>query len=193
MNRTDTNPVLCTLSGIEFHPFHPTPDEIDIRDIAHGLAHHCRFNGQCSDFYSVAQHSAIMANWAYSHGQPGVARWCLMHDAAEAYLPDLCRPIKDGMGWSMAEGGFSFISFAVIESRILRAIAERFTLLLPMPELVGALDNRMLATEKRDLGFAAAEWPNLPDPFEDRVYALNPLYAERVFLDCFKLLFGGES
>lgn len=51
-----------TLSGVRFFPFDPRPEDFDLGDIGHGLSNLCRYNGQCSEFYSVAQRSKRPTN-----------------------------------------------------------------------------------------------------------------------------------
>jgi 5'-deoxynucleotidase YfbR-like HD superfamily hydrolase len=80
-----------TFKGLKFHPFDPKPEQIDIIDIAHALSMLCRWNGHIGRFYSVAEHSIHVASLV-----PDKAKlWALMHDAAEAYVGDLPKPIKD--------------------------------------------------------------------------------------------------
>jgi len=80
---------LSTFTGKKFFPFAPHPHQIDIRDIAHGLSLLCRFSGQCPYFFSVAEHSIYVADNLKLEG--------LLHDASEAYLADLPRPVKIGL------------------------------------------------------------------------------------------------
>lgn len=78
-----------TYTGLMVDPLNMTPAEVNLRDIAHGLANTCRYTGQCREFYSVAEHSVHVM----MHG-PGLWLPKLMHDAPEAYLADLSAPIK---------------------------------------------------------------------------------------------------
>jgi len=76
-------------------------DDIDIEDIAQSLANTCRFSGHTSRLYSVAQHSIlVMRSCAMSISGCGdkVAPTCLaalLDDAAEAYIGDITRPVKE--------------------------------------------------------------------------------------------------
>src|ERR1039457_118422 len=79
-----------TFSGLRFWPLDPNPEKILIDDIAHALAHQCRFGGHASRFYSVAEHSVHVSRLC----PPEDALWGLLHDASEAYLVDLPRPLK---------------------------------------------------------------------------------------------------
>lgn len=79
-----------TYTGKKMFPLAPKREDICIEDIAHALSMKCRFNGHCNLFYSIAQHSLIVASLV----KPELRLAALLHDAAEAYLPDFCRPIK---------------------------------------------------------------------------------------------------
>jgi hypothetical protein len=84
-----------TYNGIKFWSLDPRPEEVDIYDIAHALANICRYNGHCHKFYSVAQHSVFAAMEANDAGYDiEVVLAALMHDASEAYICDIPRPIK---------------------------------------------------------------------------------------------------
>lgn len=84
---------ISTWTGRQVYPLDPKPDQICLEDIAHGLSNKCRYNGQ-SLFYSVAEHCVHLADWCLKHGDKQLARYALLHDAAEAYLPDVIAPIK---------------------------------------------------------------------------------------------------
>lgn len=84
-------PAISTKSGRRLYVQNPTIAQIDIEDIAHGLAHQCRFNGQTSNFYSVAQHSVIVASIL----PPELKLAGLLHDASGAYLGDIVQPLKE--------------------------------------------------------------------------------------------------
>ncbi len=99
-----------TYSGKKFYQLDPLPEDIDIQDIAHALSRMCRFAGHTREFWSVAQHSLLVSRLAgemycpyhNNHRQHSVAykTICdielagLLHDASEAYLVDIPRPIK---------------------------------------------------------------------------------------------------
>lgn len=81
------------------HSFNPTTailDDIDIRDIAHSLSLLCRAGGHIPHFYSVAQHCLNCLGEARARQySPRVQLGCLLHDAGEAYLSDITRPVKE--------------------------------------------------------------------------------------------------
>lgn len=78
-----------------FDPLHPNAALIDIEDIAHALSMLCRANGHFKSFYSVGQHSILCAEEAKARGySQRIQLACLLHDASEAYLSDVTRPVK---------------------------------------------------------------------------------------------------
>ncbi len=186
-------PWLGTVSGKKFRPFQPDPADIVIEDIAHGLAHSFRFAGQTPRGYTVAQHSLAVSREVPSED----ALWGLLHDAAEAYLCDVPRPIKEYVSLAVpnvVEGrGFTMEPFTTVERWTLKAVAERFELSWPMPKSVHLADDRELARERRDLFDARQpEWPEFavePNP-EPILICQPPEEAERLFLERFSVLLG---
>lgn len=87
---------LSTLYTPQFHFLNPTPIEVNFKDIAHSLALVCRFGGHCHTFYSVAEHSYLVSLLlGADEGADAVTMLAgLLHDAEEAYLPDIPSPIK---------------------------------------------------------------------------------------------------
>lgn len=78
-----------------FDPVNADINDIEIADIAHALSLLCRANGHFVQFYSVAQHCLNCAKEAKMRGySKRVQLGCLLHDASEAYLSDVTRPIK---------------------------------------------------------------------------------------------------
>ena len=86
---------ILTHTRVMFDPVHPDKTLIDIRDIAHSLSMLCRANGHFPNFYSVGQHSINCMREAAARGYSRrVQLGCLLHDASEAYLADVTRPVK---------------------------------------------------------------------------------------------------
>lgn len=84
-----------TYTGIMFDPLNPDPDLINLGDISHALSLLCRANEHFRNFYSVAQHSVNCMEEAKIRGYSRrVQLACLLHDASEAYLSDVTRPVK---------------------------------------------------------------------------------------------------
>jgi uncharacterized protein len=146
-----------TYMGRQFWPLDPDPLEIFIEDIAHSLSNQCRFTGHCHRFYSVAEHSVRAAAIVPEKDK----LWGLLHDASEAYLVDLPRPLKR----------FSKLGdlYREIEANLMAQVCHRFDLTLEQPTSVEHADRVMLVTEKRDL----MRLP--PEPWED--VGVEPLEA----------------
>jgi hypothetical protein len=162
---------ILTYGGRQFFPLEPRPGDIDVGDIAHSLAMQCRFNGHCRRFYSVAEHSVRV-----SRILEGRARlWGLLHDAAEAYISDLPRPLK-----ATAPG------FRAAEDRLLEVIVTRFGLEWPMPPAVAHADDVLLATEMRDLmAPSPTPWPLEAAPLAATIVPVDHDEAEKLFLERF--------
>lgn len=77
------------------HPFAPRMEELDINEIAHALSMNCRYNGHCNKFYSVASHSIAVVKELQRKGYSSEIQLIgLLHDASEAYICDIPRPLK---------------------------------------------------------------------------------------------------
>ena len=167
-----------TFTGRRFAPLAPDPAEVDILDIAHSLSLLCRFNGHCGRFYCVADHSVRVSRLLPDeHALAG-----LLHDAGEAYVSDLPRPVKHQVP-----------AFDGIEDGVLRVVFGRFGLPLPYDDAVRRADDQLLATEMRDLMTPAPEpWPLREAPLPGRIVPLGPEEAERAFLARFEELAAGR-
>jgi hypothetical protein len=129
---------ITTFSGVRFWPLHPNPDDILIADIAHALAHQCRFGGHAREFYSVAEHCVRVSQ----HCRPEDALWGLLHDASEAFLSDVPAPLKVLP---------AFKAYRAAERVLQRIIAARFGVAPKQPASVTEADRAMLRIEMSDL------------------------------------------
>ena len=164
---------VSTYSGRQFYPLAPTPAQIDIEDIAHGLAYQCRFNGQTRHFYSVAQHSLIVAGLVV----PPLRLAALLHDAAEAYMGDMVKPLKQ-----------LFPLFSAIEARVMDAIGRRYGIDHFTDPAIKHADLVALAMEKRDLMPNSSEaWASLRGVTADPapIAPMSPQDAKAAFLAAF--------
>lgn len=127
---------ILTATGKRFDLYEPDADLIDPRDIAHSLAHLCRFNGHTREFYSVAQHACMVADLVPEQDKLAA----LLHDAAEAYIGDMVQPLKQWM-----------YAYQDVEQWIWERICIRFNLDPKLPASVCHADLVALATERRDL------------------------------------------
>lgn len=166
-----------TFNGTPFYPLDPNPDDIHIESVAHSLSMLCRYNGHCIRFYSVAEHSVLMSHTV----DPENARWALMHDAVEAYLGDMVRPVK----YKMPE-------FMAIEDNLDVVIAGKFRLGWPMPAQVKEHDTRIVVDEReQNMAPAHLPWELLDGckPLGVTIQCWSPDRAEAEFMSRYRQLF----
>lgn len=131
---------IITYSKRRFYPLEPKEEDICVEDIAHALSMLCRANGHYESFYSVAAHSLNCYEEALARRETArICMACLLHDAQEAYLSDLTRPVKQHMP-----------EYNMYEKRLQEAIFNKF-LGSPLNEyeakVVKAIDDAMLFYE----------------------------------------------
>ena len=178
-----------TSVGVKFYPLDPRIEEINIEDIAHALAHQCRFSGHSKLFYSVAQHSCVVSDIIEQKKGEEVARAALLHDASEAYLVDIPRPLKHLQAFS---------AYRSIEKQLERMIFRRFGI---DPEVVNWLiirdyDDMVLHTEGQWLMPDVKCWGSyMPEKLLPGLwqYSQTPKEAKTSFLKRFERLFGGTE
>lgn len=86
---------IITRTGVKFRPLEPVGEDLRIEDIAHSLSLLCRANGHYSEFYSVGAHCLNCYDEAVARKETArVKMACLLHDATEAYISDITRPVK---------------------------------------------------------------------------------------------------
>jgi hypothetical protein len=135
------------LSGRRLDLLDPSPLDIEIEDIAHGLARVARWNGQTTGahIYSVAQHSLLVEAIALHHvPRLDAASHCavLLHDAPEYVIGDMISPFKAVIG----------DRYKVIEARLLAAIHLRFGLMVSLPDSL----RKLIKTADRQAAFFEA-------------------------------------
>lgn len=168
-------PTIMLRSGAWFDFCAPATSEFTIEDIAHGLANICRYSGQCSSFYSVAEHSILVSDTAV-----GFEFEALLHDAAEAFLGDITRPLKQMLP-----------DYKRIEADVERAILDRFGVVGSLPSQVKQADLRVLAAEQRQIMPEGTDgWVRgqKVEPAPIVVRHLPPSEAKRIFLQRFEVL-----
>jgi hypothetical protein len=162
-------------SGKLFDFLDPHGSDFSIDDVAHGLANICRYTGQCRRFYSVAEHSILVSDTVSEF-----AYEALLHDAAEAFIGDVTRPLKQLLP-----------EFKRIEANVEAAIVERFRMNPTYRKSVKEADLRVLAAEQAQvMAPGCADWAVaarvLPAPVTVR--HLDPPTAEREFLERYERL-----
>lgn len=168
-----------TFTGRQFYPLDPREEEIDPVDIAHALSLICRYGGHTKRFYSVAEHCLLMS-YAVSEDD---ALWALLHDATEAYVGDMVRPLKHHMP-----------EYRAVEDRLMAVIAERFRLnSYLMPDDVVEVDNRILLDERAELLGAPPEaWQQDElEPLGVEIVGYSPGDIEGLYLRRLEHLAGG--
>ena len=129
-----------TYTGRAFWPLDPRSEEVHEDDISHALAQICRFGGHTKFFYSVAEHCVLVSEWVESVAGPYDALWGLLHDAPEAYIGDMVRPIKRLLP-----------KYIEADENLLEVICYKWGLEPGMPEVVREADNRILLDERNKL------------------------------------------
>lgn len=141
---------MTTYTGKKFWPSDPRPEDFNVLDVAHHLSMICRYNGAVERFYSVAEHSVLIAQAMAALGADDqLVLRALWHDGAEAYLCDVVRPVKRNL-----------VGYEAMEHRIEQLMWE--WLKLPkeyweMPEIVHQFDDAIIYDE------AMALLPSIPD------------------------------
>jgi|CXWL01.1.fsa_nt_gi hypothetical protein len=179
-----------TYRGQKFFPLDADPGAVDILDIARALSMLCRYVGHVDRFYSVAEH-CVRVSWKLEDRGFGLEtqRWGLLHDASEAYLGDVSRPVKH-----QAQLG----GYRDAEARLQTVIAVAFDLRPTEPPEVTAMDSEILGTEAFYLKSPIhPDWHKttatgrLDAPWKlgwfDRL-GWSPAKAEREFLSRFRFL-----
>lgn len=141
--------------------------QICIEDIAHALSHICRFTGHSKKHYSVAQHCVHTSYLV----PPEHALAALLHDAPEAYINDIAKPLK-----------MLLPDYQVIEDHVENAVFDAFSLPLPLPACVKHADLRMLIAEQKDImGCAGLPWADV-EPLDFVIAPLLSVEAKSLFL-----------
>lgn len=174
-----------TYSGVQFYPLAPRCGDIFIEDVAHALSNLCRFGGHTGWFYSVAQHSLLVSQSCPAE----LALEGLLHDAAEAYLLDLPRPVKKLPVMA---------SYRQASAALDAAIAKTFQLGDVNAPSIKHADVLVLTTESRDLmQFLCDDWKYHPQngypALADKIVPLDSIDAEQQFLDEFDRLMDARN
>lgn len=169
-----------TSTGRKFWPARPRIQDITVFDIAHALAMKCRYNGHSRKFYSVAEHCVLLSGYARYLGLPVETQYhLLMHDANEAYLPDVPRPIKH-----------FFPDLLKMEHQLDAMIREWAGLGPVVPHVVKELDSRVIKDERAQvMGPSDNSWKtDALQALGIAIPAHGPSEAERMFLNAFQLV-----
>lgn len=179
---------IITYSGLKFYHMNPQPEMVTIEDIAHALSQTCRWTGHTKWHYSVAQHSVYCSQIV-----PGDHRLAaLLHDASEAYLGDMNRPLKH-----FTPAGPAYLE---IEAPVEKMIFEKFGLPYPMHPSVKEADAQMLYAEKAQLmkvteatQYESKKWGTDETEADIAIERWTPRRAEKMFLKRFAELMRGKQ
>jgi hypothetical protein len=188
-------PMTMTLySGRDVDIFNLKLEDIDIEDIAHALSNLCRYGGHGIFHYSVALHSVLCS---LEEGTKKEQLAFLLHDASEAFVNDLVRPIKHRP---------EFEHYRLEEDKIQALIFEKFGLKFPFSQRVHDVDNQILRMEmpaiiinemeiaafssEKEVSLREAKRMLRKKKLDECVIPqISPLEAEQLFLDRFYELY----
>lgn len=173
-----------TFSGRAVTVDNPKVEDIDIVDIAHALSNQCRYGGHAHFFYSVAEHSLLVSELVPEY----MALEALLHDASEAYMVDVPRPVK-----------MLLSDYKTLENRLHEVIAAKFGTNFPHDPEVKRMDDAILFVE-RDRLLGPLLDPSLDEywgpqeakshviPFRPTITGMPPAVAKSRFLQRFEQL-----
>lgn len=166
---------MTTFNGRRVDPWNLTADDLQIDNIAHALSMLCRFGGHSREFYSVAQHCVRVARSL----PPELWLEGLMHDATEAFLGDMVRPVKHKLE-----------EYKKLEDRVWQVFAFKYGLNNPLHPSVKYADNACLKAEL--IQFVTNSQDELSNPFWNQFVAFprvdrawNPAESKALFLITF--------
>jgi len=198
-----------TYTGVRFDLLVPTPEMVELDDIAHALSMLCRFTGHTKFFYSVAEHSyqvsVLVENYCRRIGLSAkdgahAGLEALLHDASEAYVGDVSRPLKKLLratlrepphGWELDTSRKQASLYDRIEYGVLRAVMLKFFVEPEFPDsrnedLIKRADIHMLAVEARQLldgGPKHTTWASYDPEFAvPHLACMAPETARRMFV-----------
>lgn len=169
-----------TFSGRAFYPLAARPEDVVPVDVAHALGMICRYGGHTSRFYSVAEHCVLMSKWVPAED----ALWALLHDATEAYMGDMVRPLK-----------YQMPAYREAEDRLMQVICERFGLTGKPPASVAEADLRILRDERDALMAQPPKaWSSIETvpPLGVEIHGWEPATAKRKYLERLAKLTGAN-
>ncbi len=156
--------ISITQSGNKIDVLNPKPEMFFIQDIAHALSLMCRYNGHTPVFYSVAEHSVLCVNQITN---PVNKLAMLLHDASEAFIGDIIRPLKHLLP-----------AYEEIEHNMMFAISEKFNFQYPFNDEIREVDDLLLKYELEHFMYKSEDHSHL---FNN----LSPEQAKKLFLQTY--------
>jgi hypothetical protein len=184
MNILELDGCITTYSGIKFNLLEPTQNMIRIEDIVKGLSFKGHFAGQTPQFFSIAQHCLLtlaLVPEELKRENPQLALAALLHDASEAYIGDMVKPLKVHIPF-----------FKEVEDRIMVCIFERYELDINLMKEIKPYDIQAQQIEY-DVFFKGVHVVTLePNIFNVMSY-MCPETAENHFGRAFNYCYGQKS
>lgn len=171
--------LMLVSSGHLFDVDEAAPAAFDMAVVGHALAHICRYGGHTSRFYSVAEHCVLLAEYFELRAKPGLAKWALVHDAPEAFVGDVIRPLKRRLP-----------AFVAAEDKLAASLFARLGLMGDMPAEVEAADSRILADEVAMFFPKTRDWSPVGPPLGVSPHGLPPQAARKKYAQAGERLFG---
>lgn len=189
MHKFEPNPdfdegIILTFKGNKINPLNLQPEDICLEDIAHALSMKCRWGGFCDPFYSVAQHSILVCEEVQRRKKSVTnAKAALLHDASEAYLPDIPAPIKSSFYVRSKYLGNEklHVSYSTREGEILELIFEKYGIKYDNPSLIKEIDVAIRNDEAAALMEGIGGW-DLSNRLGLTIEPWTPMDAEDFFL-----------
>jgi hypothetical protein len=176
---TKKNSWIETYTGKKFNVFEPDIKAINIIDIAHALSMCTRFNGHLHQYYSVAEHSIYVSELVPKE----FALAGLLHDASEAYLSDIPRPIKAMIP-----------EVKLIENKVMTLIFKKYGI-TKYSNIISHIDRSMCLTEAVQSNMNTGDWSEGHDKYGLQNVTIKYLswsLAKRDFLNRFDILTRGK-
>jgi len=126
-----------------------------VEEIAHALSNLCRFTGQCKRFYSVAEHSLLvqqLCELQYPHLHADVQLYALFHDASEAYLGEVTKPLKELLP-----------AYKELEARVQHKILQKHSIHVApyQKDIVKHCDSQACEIERKELMREGIVYPSI--------------------------------
>lgn len=166
-----------TFTNKQYHFLNPSESEVCIEDIAQALSMSCRYSGHVKRFYSVAEHSCILSDKVLEiTGDESQAYDALLHDASEAYLTDIPRPIKPHLD--------NYFDIELLAEKCIQSALK----CKPMNDLIARLDTNIVRDEAEQLFVNVPSWASDYELTGVKVKGLNPEQARAEFMRRFNEL-----
>lgn len=166
-----------TFTNKQYEFLNPQVDQVCIEDISQALSMICRYSGHVKSFYSVAEHSCIVSDKVFAlTGDYQLAFDALLHDASEAYLTDIPRPIKPHLN--------NYFDIEVLsESCIQKALGCN-----PMNDLIKRIDTNIVRDEAEQLFVSVPSWASDYELVNITVESMPPEKANSEFMNRYNVL-----